>query len=87
MQNEDSPKVVATVPTQIEASAIAGFLSGSGIKATITGSFTAGFQAEAPGWVRVVVRHADQQRAKQLLADWKQADVDWSQVDVGLPED
>ena len=39
------------------------------IQGTTTGSFTTGFQAEAPGDVTVVVRQSDLPRAQEVLAE------------------
>lgn len=57
--------------------------------ATMTGQFTAGFRAEAPGWVRILVAEQDLPRAQALLEEIKaeQGEIDWSQVDVGEPEE
>lgn len=86
MVSDDSPVLVASAPTSIEANAIASFLVEAGIKATVTGSFTSGFQAEAPGWVRVVVRKIDLPAAEELLKKYRDIEVDWDQVEVGQPE-
>ncbi len=83
-----SPVVLSTVANDAEAAAIIAALEEQGIKAEATGGFTAGFAALAPGDVQVVVRQADAERARQILAETagQQANVDWSQVDVGEPE-
>ena len=84
----NNPEVVTSVQNEIEASGIVASLADHGIQATTTGGFTAGFRAEAPGEVQIVVKSEDLARAKQLLAEIEQqrSDVDWSQVDVGEPE-
>jgi hypothetical protein len=73
----------------MEAGVIVGALEERGIKATMTGTYTSGFRAEAPGWVQVLVGEDDLAAAQEVLAEAKQGDdeVDWSQVDVGEPED
>ncbi len=81
-----SPVEVAKVPTDIEAASLITVLQEAGIKATATGSYTSGFRAEAPGWVAVVVREEDRQRAEKILQQIDRQPVDWSQVDVGKPE-
>lgn len=81
-----SPVEVAKVPTDIEAASLITVLEQAGIKAAATGSYTSGFRAEAPGWVSVVVRQEDQERAETLLKQIDRQPVDWSQVDVGKPE-
>ncbi len=78
---------LTTVPSEYEATAIASALEAEGIKARTVGGFTAGFRAEAPGGVSVVVLDEDLPRAQQILADLKAhgAGIDWSQVDVEEP--
>lgn len=85
----NSPELLESFPSDIEAATLVASLEAHGIQASTTGGYTAGFRAEAPGNVNVIVRHKDLDRAKQVLADFKrdQTDVDWSQVDVGEPED
>ena len=85
----NNPAVLTEVPTVIAATAIQTALAGFDIEATTTGGYTSGFQAEAPGWVKVLVRDVDLEQAKVALAEIKKemADFDWSQVDVGQPED
>src|SRR5690606_30598656 len=82
------PERLTRVNTEAEAAGIVTALTAHGIQATATGGFTAGFRAEAPGYVNVLVRHEDLAAAKQVLADLKDdgSDIDWSQVDVGQPE-
>jgi hypothetical protein len=88
-EDPNIPVLLTEVPTQVEATAIKTALTGFDVEATTTGGYTSGFQAEAPGWVRVLVRDSDLDRAKVALAEIKKemADFDWSQVDVGQPED
>jgi hypothetical protein len=83
------PCVIARVPSEAEAAALVTALSAEGIRATTTGGFTAGFIAEAPGDVQIVVARHDEKRARKLLSELRKgnAEVDWSQVDVGDPED
>ncbi len=85
----NNPEVLLSVPSDVEAAAIVSALTERGIKASTTGGFTAGFRAEAPGNVNIVVRSADLDQAKQMLAEIKkdQAEIDWTQVDVGKPEE
>jgi Putative prokaryotic signal transducing protein len=84
-----SPEVLTTAPTDMEAAAIVSALDAHGIQAITTGGYIAGFRAEAPAVVNVIVRHEDLARAKQVLADINQGTsaIDWSQVDVGEAED
>jgi hypothetical protein len=83
------PEVLTRVSSEIAAAAIVTALAARDIKASTAGCFTAGFRAEAPGDVSVIVRHKDLNHAKQALAEIEQDqnDVDWSQVDVGEPDE
>jgi cyclic pyranopterin phosphate synthase len=64
----DNLVTLKTVPTDLEGRMIASALSANGVEAQVTGEFTAGFRAEAPGQVRVVVRSEDLDRAQEILA-------------------
>ena len=85
----NNPEVLTSVPSDLEAAAIVAALAARGVEASTTGGYTAGFRAEAPGNVNVIVRQEDLHRARQALAEneWEQTDVDWSQVDVGEPDE
>ena len=80
--------VLIRVPTEMEAALVVGALAERGLKAEAVGGYTAGFRAEAPGDVAVLVRSEDVAEGRRILAELRQqlADVDWSQVDVGEPE-
>jgi hypothetical protein len=80
---------LTSVPTEMEASILVAALDQNGIRAAMSGEATAGFRAEAPGSVQVLVAEEDLQEAQAILDDLRQrsADVDWTQVDVGEPED
>lgn len=83
-----SPQRLVRVTTEAEAVAIVTALEAEGIRATATGGYTAGFRAEAPGDVNVLVRQQDLVAAQRVLAELQHhgGDVDWSQVDVGDPQ-
>jgi hypothetical protein len=70
-KDPDSPTVVYRAATNIEAASVVTALEAAGIEATVTGSFTSGFQAEAPGDVQVVVRHSQAVKARDLIDKWK----------------
>ena len=55
----------------------------------MTGRFTSGFRAEAPGRLQIVVRRSDLDQAQQALAEIRedQGKIDWSTIDVGDPEE
>jgi hypothetical protein len=85
----DDLQTLTTVTTDFEASAIVSALEAEDIRARAVGGYTAGFRAEAPGSVSVIVAEADLERAKKVLDELRRhgAEVDWSQVDVERPED
>ncbi len=89
--HEDDDKVVtlAFFPSEIEATMIADELKREGIQAEAAGLLTAGFRAEAPGKVKVLVHASDLIRAKDLLDEYirSREQIDWSQVDLGEAED
>jgi len=84
----NNPTTLAQYCSEVEAAVILAALSESGIQGTTTGSFTTGFQAEAPGDVAIVVRQSDLPRAIEVLAELEtmKKDIDWGSVDVGEPE-
>ncbi len=65
-----------SVPNNLEAAMVVSALAARGIDATTTGSFTSGFQAEAPGVVLVSVRSCDLAQAEDALQEIRsQADA------------
>lgn len=80
----NNPEVLVAVPNDIQAAAIVNALADRGIQATVSGSYTSGFRAEAPGWVSVVVRRMDLDLARQTLAELKSGTgvIDWPESDV-----
>lgn len=83
-ENLDHAKLVevAKRPTESEAMILVAVLADEGIKSVATGGFTAGFVAEAPGWVSVQTLEDDAIRAKEILAELKQQPQQWSDEDV-----
>lgn len=83
--------LLTSVPTEMQASIITSSLEQEGVRAVANGGFTAGFIAEAPGWVRILVAEKDLERGKELLEtvshEESDGEIDWSQVDVGEPEE
>jgi hypothetical protein len=63
----NSPTVIYSADNAIEAAAIVTALEAEGIETTTTGSYTSGFQAEAPGPVEVVVRQSQAEKAHAIL--------------------
>jgi hypothetical protein len=68
-EKDETLDVVARVASEIEASLIVQHLAGFDIEARAIGGFTAGFRAEAPGTVAVLVKHCDLARAQGALAE------------------
>jgi hypothetical protein len=79
---------LTATPTEFEAEAIAGALRAQGVEARVVGGLLAGFRAEAPATVRVMVRAADLETARNALRALKadSIDIDWDELDVGDPE-
>lgn len=65
----NEPVTVGEFASELEASFIVSALDVAGVPAWITGQLTAGFRAEAPGRVRVLVRSSDAERAREALID------------------
>lgn len=88
MDDPLSPVTIVRVPSDVEASAIVTALAAHGIRATTTGSYTAGFRAEAPGMVNVLVRQSDLACARDVLSALVHAPerVDSSQIESGESE-
>lgn len=88
-ESDDAVVTLAFVPSEIEATLIADELKREGIQAEAAGFLTAGFRAEAPGRVKVLVHEKDLERAKELLDVYiaSRDEIDWSQVDLGEAED
>lgn len=91
MDEAEKLVVLTSVPREEQAAIVVAALEENGVRAVSVGGFTAGFVAEAPGWVQVKVAEADLDQAKRLFdeldIDHVGDDIDWSQVDVGEPED
>ena len=80
---------LTSAANNMEAAAIVAALNVEGIKTVTTGEFTAGFLAEAPGNVQILVKSCDLAGAQELLQRFEEggSPIDWSQIDVGKPED
>lgn len=87
-ESDDAVVTLAFFPSEVEATMVADELKREGIQAEPAGILTAGFRAEAPGRVKVLVHENDLERAKDLLDEYihSKEQIDWSQVDVGEPE-
>jgi hypothetical protein len=85
----NSPCALVSVASEIQAAGVVSALAEYDIQASVTGGFTSGFKAEAPGGVQIVVRQSDLDRAKAALAEIRadEGKIDWSTIDVGEPEE
>lgn len=74
MRPDREPAVLlATVATEFEAALMVNALEARGIAARSAGALTAGFRAEAPGRVQVLVRERDLAEARDILKELKEA--------------
>jgi hypothetical protein len=82
-------KKLTTVSNEFEAAAIVNALEAEGIRGESVGGYTAGFRAESPSGVTVLVLEDDLGRAKSILSELRTngAGIDWDKVDVDQPED
>ena len=82
------PAVLVSTANDVEAAIIVNALADHGVEASATGGYTSGFKAEAPGEVKVVVKHGDTDRAQKILSEVRseQGQIDWSNVEFGDPE-
>lgn len=89
MADADDLVELVSVPVEFQAEAIAASLRERGVPARAIGGALAGFRAEAPALVRVVVLRRDLPAARAALerARAESVDIDWEDVDVGEPED
>lgn len=83
--NTSSITRLLSVANEPEAAAIVAALADRGIVARYVGGYTAGFLAEAPGRVDVLVRQEDLARASDVVEEHSSsvAEIDWSTVDCG----
>lgn len=78
LENLDDAKLVTVAerPSEALASILVDVLLDAGIRAVATGGFTAGFVAEAPGWVSVKTLQQDAERARQVISELKEVSED-----------
>ncbi|MEM1224844.1 MAG: DUF2007 domain-containing protein [Planctomycetota bacterium] len=74
--NAESLVTITQRPTEAEASVFVSILRDAGIQAVAVGGFTAGFRAEAPGWVQIKTLQRDADAAKQVLAELRRIETD-----------
>ncbi len=79
--DKNRPVTLLEVPSSTEAAMAVSVLEAHDIEATTAGDFTAGFIAEAPGRVRVLVKQSDLARAQLTLSDVLQSNQEGVQED------
>lgn len=72
--DEQNLEIVAERSTEIAATVLVNVLADEGIRSVAVGGFTAGFRAEAPGWVQVKTFEADAARARQIISELKKVE-------------
>lgn len=88
MDNHDRLVTLVRMDDEATASIVVSALNESGIQAMMTGGAVAGFRAEAPGYVNVVISEKDIPTAQKILKSIEFEDtIDWSKIDVGQPLD
>ncbi len=82
MTDHRAPVVLARYPTEFEAALVRGILLNAGIPCEIAGIHTAGFRAEAPGMVDVLVPADREAEARSLIEQETETDdTDWTDDD------
>lgn len=85
--DNSSLEAVFSTPNEMEAKLIVNGLSELGIEARLVGQHAAGFRAEAPQDVRVMVLSKDRTRAREFVQEFGESnEIDWDKIDVGEPE-
>jgi len=69
-------KTVAERSSESAAMILVSVLQDAGIRAVATGGFTAGFQAEAPGVVKVQTFECDAEQARQVISEIRELPAD-----------
>lgn len=90
MSEPTNPVLLTEVLTEANAILLRDALAEHDLRVVYDGTAIAGFRAEAPAMVRVLVAQEDLERAQQLIADHgldSGGEVDWSQVDVGTSDE
>ena len=71
-KEHNEPVTVGRYPTEFEAMLTKNMLSEAGIPAQVVGAMTAGFRAETPGFVKVMVPGEFEEQALKLLIEQAQ---------------
>ncbi len=65
---------VAERPTEVAAEMLVGVLADAGIRAVAVGGFTAGFRAEAPGWVQIKTLEEHAEQARRIISELERSE-------------
>ena len=86
-EHADDLVVLCRFPFEMEAAPVVAELESNNIAVSLTGGFTAGFIAEAPGDVQGKGLNKDIEQARKILKKFVEENhhIDWSKVDVGEP--
>lgn len=71
-KNHPDPVVIAKYSTEFEASLVRNMLVDAGIPSQVAGGITAGFRAETPGIVQVLVPGAFAEEARLLIEEFEE---------------
>ncbi|MEM8494782.1 MAG: hypothetical protein AAF663_05295 [Planctomycetota bacterium] len=87
--DSSDPATLCILNSEVQAAMLVAELNVADIFAVSSGGLTAGFRAEAPGRVKVLVPAERYDEAKALYAEWIAGveDIDWDDVDLGEFED
>ena len=66
------PVIVGKYPTEFEAALVKNMLAEVGIPSELVGAFTAGFRAETPGMVQVMVPGQFADEAKSMIREFNE---------------
>lgn len=86
---DDELVELTTARTEFEGEAIVSALAARGIEARSLGGMLAGFRAEAPALVRVMVRAGELDRARGALREVRASSraIDWSEAELGTADE
>lgn len=86
--NPDQIEALTSTPDESRAAMVIAALKDRGIDAVAEGGLASQFRTENFGEVKIMVRQNDLERAREALAEYKDAarDIDWDNVDVGEME-
>ncbi len=83
-EQSDEPVVVTTAASEPLASIMVAQLRAEGIQAEMSGEYTSGFRAEAPGRVQILVHASDEARAGRCLRKSQATRLEVSRVSANV---